>query len=75
MPELKSSMLEALHDNTSGKELHVHWRRIVDYLALVGDTVDNVPGVNKVGPKTAVKWLTEHGSLDGGVSAADKIGT
>jgi DNA polymerase-1 len=38
--------------------------RIVDYLALVGDTVDNVPGVEKVGPKTAVKWLTEYGTLD-----------
>ena len=44
--------------------------RIIDYLALVGDTVDNVPGVNKVGPKTAVKWLLEHGSLDGVVAAA-----
>ena len=44
--------------------------RIVDYLALVGDTVDNVPGVNKVGPKTAVKWLQEHGSLDGVIAAA-----
>ena len=48
--------------------------RIVDYLSLVGDTVDNVPGVDKVGPKTAVKWLAEHGSLDGVVAAADKIG-
>ncbi|MBU0654321.1 MAG: DNA polymerase I [Gammaproteobacteria bacterium] len=38
--------------------------RIRDYLALIGDTVDNVPGVNKVGPKTAVKWLEEYGSLD-----------
>lgn len=38
--------------------------RIVDYLALVGDTVDNVPGVAKVGPKTAVKWLQEYGSLE-----------
>ena len=37
--------------------------RIVDYLTLIGDTVDNVPGVPKVGPKTAVKWLTEHGTL------------
>ena len=43
---------------------------IVDYLSLVGDAVDNVPGVNKVGPKTAVKWLLEHGSLDGVMSAA-----
>jgi DNA polymerase-1 len=48
--------------------------RIVDYLALVGDTVDNVPGVDKVGPKTAVKWLAEHGSLDGVVAAAERIG-
>jgi DNA polymerase I len=48
--------------------------RIVDYLALVGDTVDNVPGVDKVGPKTAVKWLAEHDSLDGVIAARDRIG-
>ncbi len=48
--------------------------RIVDYLALVGDTVDGVPGVAKVGPKTAVKWLTQYGSLDGVVAHADAIG-
>ena len=47
--------------------------RIIDYLTLIGDTVDNVPGVNKVGPKTAVKWIAEHGSLDGVVAAADSI--
>jgi DNA polymerase-1 len=35
--------------------------RIVDYLALIGDSVDNVPGVSKVGPKTAVKWLSVAG--------------
>jgi DNA polymerase-1 len=44
--------------------------RIVDYLTLVGDTVDNVPGVEKVGPKTAAKWIAEHGSLDGVIAAA-----
>jgi DNA polymerase-1 len=38
--------------------------RIVDYLTLIGDAVDNVPGVTKVGPKTAVKWLGEYGDLD-----------
>ncbi len=38
--------------------------RIVDYLALMGDTVDNIPGVPKVGPKTAAKWLDAYGSLD-----------
>ena len=47
--------------------------RIVDYLSLIGDTVDNVPGVDKVGPKTAVKWLAEHGSLDGVMAAAGTI--
>ncbi|WP_341676033.1 DNA polymerase I [Niveibacterium sp. SC-1] len=47
--------------------------RIVDYLALVGDAVDNVPGVEKCGPKTAVKWLTEYGSLDGVVENAQAI--
>ncbi|MDR3054612.1 MAG: DNA polymerase I [Zoogloeaceae bacterium] len=46
---------------------------IVDYLALVGDTVDNVPGVAKCGAKTAVKWLTEYGSLDALVAHADDI--
>ncbi|CAN5309926.1 DNA polymerase I [soil metagenome] len=38
--------------------------RIGDYLALIGDAVDNIPGVDKVGPKTALKWLTEHGTLE-----------
>jgi len=47
--------------------------RIVDYLALMGDTVDNVPGVEKVGPKTAVKWLAQYGSLDEIVAHAVEI--
>ena len=47
--------------------------RIVDYLMLVGDTVDNVPGVTKVGPKTAAKWITEFGSIDKLVEDADSI--
>ena len=46
---------------------------IIDYLTLVGDTVDNVPGVEKVGPKTAVKWLQEHGTLAGVMAAADSF--
>ncbi|MCB1743790.1 MAG: DNA polymerase I [Gammaproteobacteria bacterium] len=46
---------------------------IVDYLTLIGDTVDNVPGVPKVGPKTAVKWLEEYGSLDGIIDNAASI--
>ncbi|MBI5108168.1 MAG: DNA polymerase I, partial [Rhodocyclales bacterium] len=48
--------------------------RIVDYLALIGDSVDNVPGVPKVGPKTAVKWLDTWGSLDAIVAQAGSIG-
>ncbi|PJC02684.1 MAG: DNA polymerase I, partial [Gallionellales bacterium CG_4_9_14_0_8_um_filter_59_50] len=47
--------------------------RIVDYLALVGDAVDNVPGVPKCGPKTAVKWLAEYGTLDNLVAHADAV--
>ncbi len=47
---------------------------IVDYLSLVGDTVDNVPGVSKVGPKTAVKWIAQYGSLDGVIANAADIG-
>ena len=47
---------------------------IVDYFSLVGDSVDNVPGVHKVGPKTAVKWLQQYGSLDNVVAHAAEIG-
>ncbi|RDI25071.1 DNA polymerase I [Pseudacidovorax intermedius] len=46
---------------------------MVDYQTLVGDTVDNVPGVDKVGPKTAAKWLTQYGSLDGLIAHAAEI--
>ncbi len=48
--------------------------RIVDYLALIGDTSDNIPGVPKVGPKTAAKWLAEFGDLDNLVAHADQVG-
>jgi DNA polymerase-1 len=47
--------------------------RVVDYLALVGDTSDNIPGVPKVGPKTAAKWLQEYGSLDTLIERAAEI--
>ncbi|CAM2168376.1 DNA polymerase I [Burkholderia orbicola] len=47
--------------------------RIIDYLALIGDTVDNVPGVEKCGPKTAVKWLTQYDTLDGVIEHAADI--
>lgn len=47
--------------------------RIADYLALVGDTSDNIPGLKGVGPKTAVKWLTEYGDLAGVLAAAETL--
>ena len=47
--------------------------RIIDYLTLVGDVVDNVPGVEKVGPKTAAKWIAEYGSLDAVIASAASI--
>ena len=48
--------------------------RMLDYLTLIGDAVDNVPGVDKVGPKTAAKWLEQYGSLEGVVKHVDEIG-
>src|SRR5437868_13125754 len=44
--------------------------KIVDYLALIGDQIDNIPGVDKVGPKTAAKWIAQYGSLDGVIANA-----
>ena len=54
-------------------EFGVPARLMVDYQTLVGDAIDNVPGVEKVGPKTAAKWLQEYGSLEGVVAHADQI--
>ena len=51
----------------------VHPEQIVDYLALVGDTSDNIPGIPKVGPKTAAKWLNQYGTLDEIVAHAAEI--
>ncbi|HEX7111554.1 MAG TPA: 5'-3' exonuclease H3TH domain-containing protein, partial [Mizugakiibacter sp.] len=48
--------------------------RIVDLLALMGDSVDNIPGVEKCGPKTAAKWLEQYGSLDGVMAHAGDVG-
>ncbi|MCG6976852.1 MAG: DNA polymerase I, partial [Acidiferrobacterales bacterium] len=47
--------------------------RIIDYLTLVGDTSDNIPGVPKVGPKTAAKWLEEYGTLDDLIAHANEV--
>ena len=48
--------------------------QIIDYLALVGDTVDNIPGVPNCGPKTAAKWLAQYGTLDNLMAHAGEIG-
>jgi DNA polymerase-1 len=64
---------ETLDEAGVAKKFGVSPERIIDYLTLVGDSVDNVPGVDKVGPKTAVKWLAQYGSLDGVVEHAAEI--
>ncbi|HSW70085.1 MAG TPA: DNA polymerase I [Gammaproteobacteria bacterium] len=62
-----------LNPQTVSEKFGVPPDLIIDYLTLVGDSIDNIPGVPQVGPKTAVKWLTEYGSLDQIVMNADKI--
>lgn len=65
--------IERLTPETVKEKFGVPPERIVDYLSLVGDAVDNVPGVEKCGPKTAVKWLTQYGSLDEVIANADAV--
>ena len=65
---------ETLDEAGVEKKFGVRPERIIDYLTLVGDAVDNVPGVEKVGPKTAVKWLTQYGTLDNVIGHAAEIG-
>ena len=72
------SLINTMNDSVLDEEgvrakFGVRPYQIVDYLTLVGDSVDNIPGVPKVGPKTAVKWLSEYGSLDGVVARAEEI--
>ncbi|MDR2844750.1 MAG: hypothetical protein LBV28_01515, partial [Puniceicoccales bacterium] len=47
--------------------------RIVDYLSLIGDTVDNIPGLSGVGPKTAASWIETYGDIDGILAARESI--
>ena len=65
---------ETLDEEGVSNKFGVRPDQMVDYQTLVGDSVDNVPGVEKVGPKTAVKWLTQYGSLDEIMAHADEIG-
>ncbi len=72
---LLNTMSDVLLDPAGVQEkFGVPPERIVDYLALMGDSVDNVPGIPKVGPKTAAKWLNQFGSLDEIIKHADEIG-
>ncbi len=56
------------------KKFGVRPDQIIDYLALTGDKADNIPGVEKCGPKTAAKWLAAYGDLDGVMAHADEVG-
>ena len=72
---LINTMSNTLTDSAGVMEkFGVRPEQIIDFLALTGDTVDNVPGVPKCGPKTAAKWLAEYHTLDGVIENADKIG-
>ncbi len=64
---------EVLDPEGVSKKFGLAPERIVEYLALMGDKADNIPGVPGVGPKTAVKWLQEYGSLEGLLENADKV--
>ncbi len=64
---------ESLDEKGVKEKFGVEPAQIVDYLTLIGDSVDNVPGVAKVGPKTAVKWLSQYGTLDEVVAHAGEI--
>ena len=64
---------ELLDEKGVEKKFGVKPNLIIDYLALVGDSSDNIPGVEKVGPKTAVKWLQEHGNLDNIIKNSENI--
>ena len=71
---LVNTMSETAMDRDGVFEKYgVHPEHIVDYLALMGDSVDNIPGVPKVGPKTAAKWLASFGSLDSLIERADEV--
>jgi len=72
------TLINTMNDSTSDvagvkEKFGVTPNQIIDYLALIGDTSDNIPGVPKVGPKTAVKWLAEYGSVAEIIGHAEEI--
>lgn len=71
---LINTMTNVEMDEAGVKEkFNVRPDQIIDYLALMGDKVDNIPGVDKCGPKTAAKWLAEHGTLEQVMANADNV--
>ena len=71
---LVNTMTDTLMDRDAVKaRFDVYPEQIIDYLALVGDSSDNIPGVPKVGPKTAAKWLNQYGSVDAIIDHAEDI--
>ena len=72
--KMMNTMNNQIYDVAGVEEkFGVHPNQIIDYLAIVGDTSDNIPGVPKVGPKTAVKWLGEFKTLQGIIDNADSL--
>ncbi len=72
---LINTMSNSVLDRAGVKaKFDVHPEQIIDYLALVGDSSDNIPGIEKVGPKTAAKWLGQYGTLDNLIAHAQEIG-
>src|SRR5215212_2753280 len=65
---------ETLDEAGVEKKFGVKPDRFIDYLTPIGDSIDNIPGVEKVGPKTACKWILQYGSLDEVLRHADEIG-
>jgi DNA polymerase-1 len=71
---LINTMNDSLLDRAGVKaKFDVYPEQIIDYLALVGDSSDNIPGIDKVGPKTAAKWLNAYGTLDALLAHADEV--
>ncbi len=71
---LVNTMSGAVLDRAGVKaRFDVYPEQIIDYLALVGDSSDNIPGIDKVGPKTAAKWLNKYGALDALLAHAEEI--
>ena len=73
--ELVNTMSNTRMDRAGVKAKFDVWpEQIIDYLALIGDSSDNIPGIDKVGPKTAAKWLAQYHTLDAIVASAADIG-